>query len=184
MLARIGLLALLLGLSGRDPADPGVKKDMQESFYVAGYSVRTNNAKEMSGQGEIGKLWQRFMQENLGAAIPNRADATLYTVYSDYASDEKGDFTYTLGARVPSVDRLPAGIRYRKIVPGPYAVFTTAKGPVGQVMQAEWQKIWAMPPEQLGGKRAFVTDFEVYDQRAVNPQDSQADIHIGLVPAR
>jgi predicted transcriptional regulator YdeE len=161
-----------------------VKSRQEESFYVAGYSLRTNNAKEMSGQGEIGKLWQRFMQENLGAAIPGRADATLMVVYSEYASDEKGDYTYTLGARVPSVDHLPVGMSYRKIVPGSYAVFTTEQGPVTQIVPAEWQKIWGMTPEQMGGKRAFVTDYEVYDQRSANPQNAQVEIHIGLQPLK
>jgi len=33
---------------------------------------------------------------------------------------------------------------------------------------------------QLGGKRAYTTDFEVYDQRARNPQDSQIDIYVGV----
>ncbi|HXM23809.1 MAG TPA: hypothetical protein VN948_21300 [Terriglobales bacterium] len=32
----------------------------------------------------------------------------------------------------------------------------------------------------LGGKRAYKTDFEVYDQRARNPQDSQIDIYVGV----
>ena len=33
---------------------------------------------------------------------------------------------------------------------------------------------------QLGGKRAYNTDFEVYDQRARDPQDSQIDIYVGV----
>jgi predicted transcriptional regulator YdeE len=33
---------------------------------------------------------------------------------------------------------------------------------------------------QLGGKRAYKTDFEVYDQRAGNPQDSQIDVYVGV----
>jgi predicted transcriptional regulator YdeE len=177
------VIAFWFALLGQTASDSATKRDMQESFYVAGYSVRTNNAKEMSGEGEIGKLWHRFMQQNLGAEIPGREGPTVLVVYSDYASDEKGDYTYTLGARVSSVDRLPAGMTWRKIVPGPYAVFTTDKGQVGQVVQAQWRKIWEMKPEQMGGKRAFVTDYEVYDQRTANPDNAQVEIHIGLAPA-
>ncbi len=162
--------------------DSPVKSSQEESFNVAGYSVRTNNAKEMNGQGEIGKLWQRFMQENLGAKIPGRTDATLYVVYSHYANHEKGDYTYTLGARVPSIKHLPAGMKGLKIVPGQYAVFTTDQGPTQKVVPDEWQKIWAMQPEQFGGKRAFVTDYEVYDRRSADPRNAQVDIHIGLHP--
>jgi predicted transcriptional regulator YdeE len=152
-------------------------------LYVAGYSVRTNNANEMSGHGEIGPLWQRFMQQNLAAQIPDRADARTLVVYSDYASDEKGDYSYLLGTRVTSIDHLAAGMTYRKIVPGTYAVLTTEQGPLIEVLQAEWKKIWAMQPAALGGKRAFLTDYEVYDARSINPQNAQVEIHIGLQAA-
>jgi predicted transcriptional regulator YdeE len=180
------ILALFLGLVGQQsvtPVDQPQKTVTEQPFYVAGYQVRTNNANEMNGNGEIGKLWQRFFQQNLGAQIPNRTDTGLIVVYSDYASDEKGDYNCLLGARVASVDHLPAGITYKKIVPGPYAVFTTAQGPLIDVLQAEWKKIWSMQPAQLGGKRAFVTDYEVYDARSANPQQAQVEIHVGLQPS-
>ncbi len=162
--------------------DSAAKTATEQAFYVAGYQVRTNNANEMSGHGEIGKLWQRFFQENLGSQIPDRTDARLIVVYSDYASDEKGDYSYLLGAPISSVDHLPAGMTFKKIVPGTYAVLTTERGPVVEVLQAEWRKIWNMQPAQLGGKRAFLTDYEVYDERSSNPQDAQVEIHIGLAP--
>lgn len=114
---------------------------------MAGYSVRTNNAREMNGKAEIGNLWQRFMQQDLGSVIPHRTDPAIYVVYSDYASNEKGDYTYTLGVRVWAADVLPANMTSKIIVPGSYAVFTTDKGPVGQVVQAEWKKIWATTPQ-------------------------------------
>ena len=55
----------------------------EDSFYVAGFSARTNNAKEASGQGVIGRLWQDVYQKNLGAQIPNRMGADTIVVYSD-----------------------------------------------------------------------------------------------------
>src|SRR5579862_4169576 len=70
------------------------KTTLQSPFYVAGFLVRTNNADEAGGKGKIGDLWQRFFKENLGAQIPNRADSALTVVYSEYASDEKGDYNY------------------------------------------------------------------------------------------
>jgi predicted transcriptional regulator YdeE len=180
------LFALFLSFAGQQSQQPGdspVKTATEQQFYVAGYQVRTNNANEMSGHGEIGKLWQRFFQENLASQIPNRTDTELIVVYSDYGSDEKGDYTYLLGARVTSADHLPAGITFKKIVPGPYAVLTTAQGPLVDVLQAEWKKIWNMQPAELGGRRAFLTDYEVYDARSANPQQAQVEIHIGLQPA-
>lgn len=149
-------------------------------FYVAGYLVRTNNADEMNGKSKIGPLWGRFMQENLAAQIPNRTDAALTVVYSNYAGDEKGDYDYLLGARVTSIDHLPSGMSWRKVETGPYAVILTDKGAMPGVLQAAWARIWKMTPTELGGKRTFATDYEVYDQRSANPQDAQVEIHIGL----
>ena len=94
MLFRLLLAALCLGIpvpAPRAATDIPLKSIHEDWFYVAGYEIRTNNAREMSGQGEIGKLWQKVMQENLVARIPNHADSALLVVYSEYASDEKGD---------------------------------------------------------------------------------------------
>ena len=160
-----------------------VKTTLSAPIYVAGFQVRTSNAKEMGGNGEIGKLWTRFMQQNLAAQIPNRVGQTLMVVYSDYASDEKGEYSYLLGAPVSSVDGLPKNLSFRRIPAGTYAVFTTAQGPVIDVLQAAWKQIWATPPSELGGPRAFLADYEIYDQRSADPDNAQVEIHVGLRPA-
>jgi len=161
-------------------ANPSMKTTLPEPIYVAGYMIRTSNAKEMGGNGEIGKLWGRFMQQNLAAQIPNRIGQTLIVVYSDYASDEKGEYNYLLGAPVTTVDGLPAGLSFRRIPAGQFAVFTTAQGPVAQVLEATWKQIWMSTPSQLGGQRAFVADYEIYDQRSSDPNNAQVEVHVGL----
>ena len=97
------------------------KQVLEQPFYVAGYLVRTNNASEVGGESKIGPLWQRFMQENLAARIPDRIDSAFTVVYSNYASDENGAYDYLLGARVTSIDHLPAGMSGRKVEPATYA---------------------------------------------------------------
>jgi predicted transcriptional regulator YdeE len=156
------------------------QETLSQPIYVAGFQVRTNNDREMSGDGEIGKLWGRFMQQKLAAQIPDRVGHTLIAVYSDYASDEKGDYSYLLGAPVPSVDDLPSGLAYRRIRRGAYAVINTDRGDVTQVVPAAWHLIWAMTPEQLGGRRAFAEDYEVYDHRSADPKNAQVEIHLSL----
>ncbi|HLY39595.1 MAG TPA: GyrI-like domain-containing protein [Terracidiphilus sp.] len=178
---------LLLSLILLTPASNSTQESRamphsEDSFYVAGFSARTNNAKEATGHGVIGQLWQDFYQKDLAAQIPHRIGADTIVVYSDYDSDEKGDYTYLLGTRVSSVDNLPSGMTYRKIAPGTYAVLTTDRGPVTEVVSALWKKIWGMTPEDLGGKRAFLTDYEVYDQRAADPHSAQVEFHIGVQP--
>jgi predicted transcriptional regulator YdeE len=176
-------LALCLGLltpATQSTEGSPARVHSEDSFYVAGFSARTNNAKEASGQGVIGKLLQDFYQKNLAAQIPNRIGKDIFVVYSDYASDEKGDYTYLVGAPVSSVGNLPPGMTYRTIVAGTYAVLTTDRGPVTEVVPAEWKKIWKMSREELGGKRTFLTDYEVYDRRADDPHNAQVEFHIGI----
>ncbi|MGO9938905.1 MAG: GyrI-like domain-containing protein [Terracidiphilus sp.] len=183
-LSRIIPLALILFGAGSLPSQQpaaGMKKDvLAQPFYVAGFLVRTNNAAEASGESKIGPLWQRFMQEKLVDQIPNRTDAAFTVVYSNYASDETGAYDYLLGARVSSIDHLPAGMSWRKVEPATYVVILTERGPMPGVLQAAWDRIWHMAPGELGGKRAFLTDYEIYDKRTVDPQNAQVEIHIGL----
>ena len=178
-------IALSIGSIAQSPAPTGAsnlpaKQILADPIYVAGYQIRTSNAKEMAGNGEIGKLWARFFQEDLAAQIPNRLGQNLMVVYSDYSSDEKGEYSYLLGAPVSSVDGLPAGLSHHKIPAGQYAVIITEQGPIVEVMQAAWKRIWAMHPTELGGQRAFLEDYEIYDQRASDPNNSQVEIHVGL----
>ena len=155
-------------------------KTLSDPIIVAGFQIRTTNARELSGEGQIRALWQRFFLENLASQIPNRTNDSLCTVYSNYQSDENGEYDYLLGAPVTGIDHLPAGMTYAAIATGEYAVITTEKGPIIQVMQQAWRHIWTMPAEELGSKRAFLTDYEIYDHRAADPTSAQVEIHLGL----
>jgi predicted transcriptional regulator YdeE len=158
-------------------------KTLTDPISVIGIQIRTSNARELSGEGQIGLLWQRFLAENLAAGIPNRSSESFFVVYSDYASDENGEYDFLLGCPVSSIENIPAGMTYAAISTGDYAVFTTETGPVVDVLQAAWRHIWNLAPGDLGRRRAFLTDFEVYDHRAANPASAQVEIHIGLMPA-
>ena len=149
-------------------------------FYIAGLTTRTNNAHEMSGKGKIGNVWQTFLEPSLVAKIPNKVGVDLIAVYTDYETDHTGHYTYLLGLPISSAESLPASLTVKHITPGRYAVFSSSKGPITQVVPEIWQRIWSMSPEELGGKRAFQTDFEIYDQRAANPENAQIDVYVGL----
>jgi predicted transcriptional regulator YdeE len=151
-----------------------------QGFTVVGVTARTNNANEMTPAGAIGKLWGRLMQENLLGKIPNRADENIVAVYTDYASDKDGDYTYILGAKVSRDAELPAGMIATQIMTGKYAVFTSERGPSSKVVPETWQKINNLPKTVPGGDRTYKSDFEVYDERARNPQDAVVDVYIGI----
>ncbi|HTZ49728.1 MAG TPA: GyrI-like domain-containing protein [Verrucomicrobiae bacterium] len=153
----------------------------EDEFSVVGIEVRTSNAKEMAGNGVIGKQWQRFFQEGVLQKIPNKASGNIYAIYSDYVSDRNGEYSFTLGAKVLPGTTPPAGFVLKKVPTGSYAVVTTETGPSGKVVSQAWQRVWVMEDRhELGGARAYRTDFELYDQRASDPQNAQVDLYIGL----
>jgi predicted transcriptional regulator YdeE len=156
-----------------------VKVENQDSFTVVGLTVRTNNAAEAGGQGKIRALWEGAMNNGQLQQVPNQAGDGFVVVYTDYASDHTGDYNYTLGVRVSSADQVPAGFVVRKIEAGRYAVIQSQTGPPEQVTPALWQHINALTPQQLGGTRAYETDFETYPN-ITDWGSVQIAAHLGL----
>jgi predicted transcriptional regulator YdeE len=170
-------LLVLLQTSGAK-MEPRVQKI--DGFDVIGTSVRTRNSDEMGPNGKIPALWQRTFKERLPDQIPAKADHKLLALYSDYASDQNGDYTYTIGMRVTSTANVPEGMKAIHVPAGNYAMLTTEKGVVSQVVPQAWQKVWTLSKEQLGGERTFKVDYESYDDRAMDPNNSQVDLYIGV----
>ena len=112
--------------------------------------------------------------------IPNKADASIVAVYTDYASDHNGEYTYLLGARVTSDAQVPEGMVAKKIPGGKFAVFTSDKGPAPQVVPTTWMKINSLPQNAVGGDRRYRADYEIYDERARDPQNLQVDVYVGI----
>ena len=179
VVAAILLLAAIPVISG-EPAKMEAKVSHVDGFTVIGISARTSNAKEMTADGVIGKVWGRLMQENLLSRIPNKADKNIVAVYTDYASDHNGEYTYILGAKVNSDKDIPAGMVSKKIPAGKYAVFTSEKGPAPKVVPELWMKINSLPKSAVGGDRVYSADFEIYDERATDPQNLQMDVYVGI----
>jgi predicted transcriptional regulator YdeE len=153
----------------------------QPEFSVIGIQVRTSNAKEVTGGGAIPKQWERFFKEGIADKIPNKVDSTIYAVYTNYASDYNGEYDFIIGMKVSSVSDVPPGMVAKKVPKGRYAIVASAKGPVAQVVPQAWQRVYSLDDnKQLGGARAYKADFELYDQRSQNPQDSQVDLYVGL----
>jgi predicted transcriptional regulator YdeE len=150
------------------------------AFEVIGISCRTDNAREAAGEGCIGKQWGRLFGEGVLGRIPNRTDQNIVAVYAEYASDKDGEYTHVVGARVGTDAVAPAGMVKVTVPAGTYAVFTSERGPVEQVVPETWMRIWEVPKPEPGGDRAFRADFEVYDERAADPKNAVVDIYIGV----
>ncbi len=155
-----------------------------DEFVVVGIEARTSGERELSGEGEIPALWERFRREHMLEKIPNKADANIYVLYADYSRDRMGEYSVIIGAKVKDKSQVPAGMVVKTVPAGQYAVVTSEKGPADTVIPAAWQKVWALEDKDLlGGTRAYKVDFELYDAHSADPQNLQADLYIGVKAA-
>lgn len=153
---------------------------------LVGISIRTNNEAEIIPlEGKIFGCIQRYFHQALYENIPNRKKpGTTFCVYTDYESDHTGDYTYFIGEEVDSFEDCPSDFVSHAIPPQDYVKFTNGPGPMPEVVREPWFKIWQMSEEDLGGKRLYKSDFEIYDERASDHQNIVLDICIGIEPKK
>lgn len=151
------------------------------SFTVAGLQAVTSNAKEMSGQGQIGRLWEQFGEPGRFRNPPDGAeyDGNTYGCYFDYEDGDAGSYTVMAGLQWRSGAALPPGFDSVAIPSADYAVFETECGPLRQVVGQAWEDIWHWS-RQPGNSRAFTGDFEVYDERCADPERAVVQIYIAV----
>ena len=149
---------------------------------LVGITARTNLASEMNlATAKIGTTVQKYFHGGLYEKINTRKKpGVTYCVYTDYESDFTGSYTYFIGEEVDSFDCVPEGFETLVIPLQNYAKFTTESGPMPAVCIGAWQKIWTMTPAEFGNERAYIADFEVYDERALDHQNVVLDIYVGL----
>lgn len=161
-----------------------MKKELinKSEIKLIGLSARTNTKNEMNPQtAKIGKLIGHYWGQHVAAQIPNRKNpGVTLSVYTEYNSDEHGDYTYFVGEEVSSFDNIPAGLQKLTIPAAKYQKFTTNPGKMPEVVINAWQQIWKMSSDDFGGNRAYQADFELYDQRASDPANTSLDIYIGI----
>lgn len=174
------LIAVSLGVMSLATVGENIRRHREAAFDIIGLAVRTNNAREASADALIGKQWQRLYRDGLLAKIPNKADTAVVALYTDYSSDEHGDYTYILGARVTSCATLPEGMVCRHVPAADYVTLESEPGAIPGIVIALWQRVWNLSPAQLSGTRSFKNDYELYDSRAADPQNATVELHLGL----
>ena len=161
-----------------------MKKELvnKPEIKLIGLTARTNNKNEMNPQtSKIGELAGRFWSQNIASQIPNRKNpGVTLSIYTEYDSNEHGDYTYFIGEEVSSFEDIPSEMQKLTIPAAQYQKFTTPSGKMPEVVINAWQQIWKMSANDFGGERAYVADFEVYDQRAADPANASLDIYIGI----
>lgn len=160
-----------------------MKKNITQlpEIKLVGINVRTSNALEMNpATAQIGATMQRFFMDSMQAKILNRKKpGRVFAVYTDYESNEHGPYTYFLGEEVTIFDKLDDGFKTLVISPQNYMKFTSNQGVMPKVVIDMWQDIWKMTESDFGGQRAYLADFEIYDERSHDSSKAVVDIYIG-----
>ncbi|HKG05878.1 MAG TPA: GyrI-like domain-containing protein [Pedobacter sp.] len=142
--------------------------------YVIGIAIRTTNENGQSST-DIPALWARFFTENISVQIPNKLGDNLYCIYTEYELDHTKPYTTVLGCRVENLSQIPEGFKGITIAGGSYAPFV-AKGKLSDnIVFEEWLKIWSTDLP-----RSYTTDFEIYGEKAQNPEDAEVEIYISV----
>lgn len=149
---------------------------------LVGLTARTNYMNEINPlSAKIGPTVQTYFHTSACDKINQRSKpGVTYCVYTDYANGVMGDYTYFIGEEVGAFDEIPEGFETLTISPQTYSKFTTEPGAMPMVCIGAWQKIWQMGEGELGGKRCFHADFEVYDERAVDHTNVVLDLYVGV----
>ena len=149
----------------------------RDAFTVVGLAARTANAREMTPEGVIPKLWGRVMREGLLATIPNRVGSEIIALYTEYESDKDGPYTFVIGARVTALGALPGGMTAKDVQAGDYAVLRTGANPAKDAVVTFWQQIWSLEnSHQL--RRAYRTDYEVH--HFADKGEAAVEIYVGV----
>ena len=145
-----------------------------QKFSLIGISVRTTNENEQSGK-DIPALWNKFLAEGISTKIPNKVSEEIVCVYTDYEKDHTKPYTTILGCIVDNLDSIPQGMT-GKIIEGINYEKFTAKGNLAQgIVINEWIKIWNSDLDRI-----FTSDFEIYGEKAQNPENAEVDIFIAI----
>ena len=154
-----------------------------DEITLVGLTARTNNKNEMNPEtSKIGELFKYYHSNQLANTIKHRAQpGETYSIYTEYESDENGDYTYFLGEAVESTEGQDLSqFKILTIPASNYQKFTTGPGALPGIIISAWQTIWAMGENDFGGKRKYIADFEIYDEKAANPSNALVDIYVGI----
>ena len=156
--------------------EPTVKA--KESFHIIGIELKTTTHDGLNFI-EIPQFWQTVLKQGQIANIPDRKSPdTILGICMDFASD--GSFSYIIGAEVTSTENTPSNMVSKTIPAAEYAVFT-AHGKLPDSIQQVTRHIYQKWLPNSAYERANSADFELYDERSMDPENVEVDIYVPIV---
>jgi predicted transcriptional regulator YdeE len=139
------------------PSFPMRASTLAQAITVIGIELRTTNLDAMQ---TIPPLWQRFSQEGVLAALPQRLNDDVLAVYTHFehaGTNNTGLYSLVIGAAVPATAPVPEGM-VRVVIPASQRVeFAVPSGRFDLVGPA-WQTIWA----HTELPKTYVAEYEHY----------------------
>lgn len=141
-----------------------------EGFIVAGVSETTNLENELSFETSMmPQLWQNYFQKAIVEPIEYEVEnSTAYALYTNYEDD--GELEAVVGARV---SKKSATSTCRVVQDGEYLLFEKS-GDMPKTTVELWESIREFFDKNTEFKRAFLSDFEVYES------ENRVRIYIGI----
>jgi predicted transcriptional regulator YdeE len=152
---------------------PYIMKIQLPDFTLAGIQLEhpTRNAHGQS-MADCGSLWERFMKESIALKIPEKFSETIYAVYFNYSGDHNDPYNYFIGCQVPEATTAKDGLSVINVPAARYTKFI-AKGKIPDCIASTWNNIWKSKIQ-----RAYIADFEVYDERSSDWESGEVDIFL------
>lgn len=147
---------------------------------VVGPAIITSNEKEMTKEGQMVELYEYFVHNNVSEWITNKKDNSLVVLYTDYDSDESGEYVYAIGHQVLT-DECHDKLEFFETPSAKYLHFTSERGYLNDVLPSLWREIWRRTQSgELGAERAFTTDFEFHNYEDNKSADVVVDVFLSI----
>lgn len=148
------------------------------AMVVLGVELRTTYQNNEC-YSAIPAFWQQQYHNNIFANIPNKVNPeVILGIYTNYTPDfslASGQYSLITGSPVTDASIIPEGMVIKKIPASKYAVFT-AQGPFASAIGKTWIDIW----QNKDLERTFTNDFEWYDAKSTNDDQSVVKIFIAI----
>ena len=147
--------------------------DLPERRFT-GISMRTSNdAVPETPNDSISGLWVRFGSE----VSPKIQKDICYGVYTDYASDQNGEYRVSATVELEPDESVPDGLDVLTTPAGRYMVFRGV-GSMPEIVASTWGLVWsAFEQADMPYRRTFVGDLEAY------PSETEVIIYVGITDA-
>ncbi len=146
-----------------------------EKFDVIGISVRTTNENSQA-MIDIPVLWNKFMSEGIADKIPNKISDEVFCIYTNYEKDHTKPYTTILGCKVADLGTIPVDMVGKTIEKAIYTKNIASGNIMQGIVANAWINIWNSDLD-----RTFTADFEVYGEKAQNPENAEIEIFIAVV---